>query len=165
MKAKLRLVVSAIVMRDSNFQFWINVIAFGAVVISCLVPFFEIYPPKNADAAPKTPELLDPDDLGLCDLTWSLDGHKRLFLNTDHLAEIEDDMKRSESNNVEDSLASGTWRYEPISGRYAVTLEGLTVLYSRISPIENVCLLVKGEIGAADLNASWFAGWTHDDPD
>jgi len=50
---------------------------------------------------------------------------------------------------------------------YAVNLNGGVATYSIVEPegAVGICMLVKGDLGAADLRASWFSTVGDTDPD
>jgi hypothetical protein len=62
-------------------------------------------------------------------------------------------------------LVDGKWSYDLESKRYAITLDEETATYSLLSRGEpTICILFKGDLGAADLRASWFSFPSNDDP-
>jgi hypothetical protein len=64
-----------------------------------------------------------------------------------------DDPKKMEQRQL-----FGTWKYDAVSKRYAVVLEGETVMYRVLSVADSdLCMLIKGDLGAADLHDSWFS--------
>jgi hypothetical protein len=66
---------------------------------------------------------------------------------------------------TEGKLLQGTWSYDAGSKRYSVMLDGETINYTLLSRGEpTTCILVKGDLGAADLRASWFSFPSNDDP-
>jgi hypothetical protein len=66
---------------------------------------------------------------------------------------------------TKDRSVSGYWRVNEGSKRYTVTLNGENTSYLLVTfERAPVCMLVKGDIGAADLRESWFASSTADDP-
>lgn len=61
-------------------------------------------------------------------------------------------------------LLQGTWSYDAGSKRYSVTLDEETTTYTLLSRGEpTTCMLLKGELGAADMHASWFSFPSSDD--
>jgi hypothetical protein len=64
-------------------------------------------------------------------------------------------------------MRTGTWKYDAVSKGYAVVLEGETVMYRLLSIADSdLCMLIKGDLGVADLYGSWFSGpaRVEDDP-
>jgi hypothetical protein len=60
----------------------------------------------------------------------------------------------------------GTWKYDAVSKRYAVVLEGETIMYRLLSIADSdLCILIKGNLRAADLHGSWFSETIHADDD
>ena len=102
--------------------------------------------------------------LASCEHTMSLDGNKLLDLSDDHRAALEDHSRLNDSLDAEIRFVSGQWSYDEASNRYAITIAGETTTYSLVSSDEgDVCMLIKGELSAADLRASWFSFPSKDD--
>jgi hypothetical protein len=49
----------------------------------------------------------------------------------------------------------GTWSFDDATKLYTITLNGEIATYSIAEPSQGLCMLVKGDLGAADLRASW----------
>jgi hypothetical protein len=99
------------------------------------------------------------DDLLYCADVASLDGTKRVTFSENHSLYFHDD-------NSADDRRNDTWSFDEKLKRYTVTLKGQDTIYSLISPKDaNTCMLIKGDIEAADLRGSWFASFPdNDDP-
>jgi hypothetical protein len=68
---------------------------------------------------------------------------------------------------MEQRQLNGMWKYDAVSKRYAVALKGETVMYRLLSIADSdLCMLIKGDLVAADLLGSWFSGppRVEDDP-
>jgi len=111
---------------------------------------------ENAEQAAAQPpwspgfyELLD------CQFTTSLDGTKEMNLYENHVAVMYD---KTIKENGKFRAVNGGWTFDEATKLYAVTLNGEVTIYSIVKP-EGVgaCMLVKGDISAADLRSSWFS--------
>jgi hypothetical protein len=101
------------------------------------------------------------EDLGHCFFTMSFDGTKGLSLSYTRQATLYDYAKMVGRKEV---TVEGTWTFDEAAKRYAVTLDGAVTTYSVVAPEQTaVCILVKGDLGAADLRASWFSPVHFDD--
>jgi hypothetical protein len=102
---------------------------------------------------PGEPAIPGWEDLASCvDLT-SLDGKKDLTLS-EKAAEIWD---RTEGADDKGRTIKGTWNYEGAK-RYALSIHGETTVYTLLSIAEGTaCILINGDVRAADLTASWFS--------
>jgi hypothetical protein len=95
------------------------------------------------------------DEIGACASMASLDGTREIRLSENQNAEMWD---HSSSKEGENDIAQGVWSYDATSKRYAVTLKGEMTTYTLITRGEPVtCILYKGDLGSADLRASWFS--------
>lgn len=92
------------------------------------------------------------DDLVLCADTTSIDGTKELELREDQHAVLR--LKKDEG----DQTIEGQWSFNELTKRYSVSVDGTTTTYSIVS-LSSVpsCMLIAGDISAADLHASWFS--------
>jgi hypothetical protein len=100
------------------------------------------------------------EELGNCVAAQSFDGSKSLTLLPDGNASL-DNTSADDPKEMEQRQLFGTWKYDAASKRYAVVLKGETVVYQRLSIADSdLCMLIKGDLGAADLYGSWFS-----DPD
>jgi hypothetical protein len=100
-------------------------------------------------------ELLD------CTFTASLDGTREL-----ELTESQQALFRERSANREgiDRTVDGKWSFDELTKLYYVTLDGEVTRYSLAKPT-GMCMLIKGDLGAADLRASWFASVSDHEPE
>lgn len=110
---------------------------------------------------PEPPLVPGWEDLGRCIFTMSFDGMKELALSDNHQAVLYDLSKKEywESPTIE-----GTWSFDETTHRYALALNDVVTTYSVVAPRSAVtsdetvaCVLVKGDLGAADMRASWFS--------
>jgi hypothetical protein len=97
------------------------------------------------------------DDLLYCADVSSLDGTTQVAFSENHTLFYD---KNADGRTI------GTWSFDENLKRYAITLKGQTTTYSLISPRRaNTCMLIKGDLEAADLRGSWFATFPdNDDP-
>ena len=85
--------------------------------------------------------------LGSCTDTVSVEGNKKLSLSEDGRAAV--------SGSDEAETIKGNWRFS--GAAYNVTFPGISATYKLVT-VENVmCMLVKGEMGNANLHESWVA--------
>ena len=67
-------------------------------------------------------------------------------------------MAKSGLDGIMLEAAQGAWSYDAASKRYVVRLNGETTTYTLVARGEPVtCILYKGDLGSADLRASWFS--------
>ncbi|MGF6313430.1 hypothetical protein ABIB82_007570 [Bradyrhizobium sp. i1.8.4] len=100
------------------------------------------------------------NELVSCSDMTSLDGTQRMTLSEDQVVSLRDERGPKSSK-------SGLWFYDQSSKRYSVTLLGQTSNYSIVAPRgTGTCMLIKGDLEAADLGGSWFSSSTddYDDP-
>jgi hypothetical protein len=83
----------------------------------------------------------------------SFDGTKTLTLADDQTASLEMRSRKATAETVE-----GRWTYDANSTRYQVHLSDGAETYS-LASIEHTghCMLIKGDLNSANLNASWFS--------
>ena len=99
------------------------------------------------------------DGLIPCSYVASLDGAKELMLDENHLAKLYDgtNSKGIAEREVGRSI-DGEWSFNEALKRYAITLNGVTTVYSVVQPENShTCLLIKGDLNSANLRESWFA--------
>ena len=95
------------------------------------------------------------DELGACPNMVSLDGTREIKFSENQNAEVWD---HSSSKEGASDIAQGAWSYDAASKRYAVRLNAETTTYTLVARGEPVtCILYKGDLGSADLRASWFS--------
>jgi hypothetical protein len=105
------------------------------------------------------------EELGDCVSARSFDGNKSLRLLDDGKASL-GDTPIDNPKESERRQSSGAWKYDPVSNRYAVVLNGETIMYRLVSLTNsNLCMLVKGDLRAADLHGSWFSETIQADDD
>jgi hypothetical protein len=104
------------------------------------------------------------NNLSACSDATSLDGRKGLGLLSDGRTTVYDNMPIKDGETIEDHTTHGTWRFDEASKRYSITFKGESADYLVVSSEgTRICMLVKGEISAADLGRSWFAFQIDDD--
>jgi hypothetical protein len=112
---------------------------------------------KTADTTP-TP-VLGWDGLLPCSYVASLDGAKELMLDENHFIRLYDERNPKDSTERDkNKTIDGEWSFDEALKRYALTLNGVTTVYSVVQPENsNTCLLVKGGLNSANLRESWFS--------
>jgi hypothetical protein len=93
-------------------------------------------------------------DLLDCAYMASLDGTKELEFSDDLRAVMYDKAKRNERGKY--LKVDGTWSFDETTKLYTVTLNGESAAYSIAAPAGGNCVLVKGDLGSANLRESWF---------
>jgi hypothetical protein len=123
-------------------------------ILSALFPGLLISHASKSQIAP-TPGW---DDLILCSNLVSLEGAKTLSLSEDHSVIFTDD-KAVENNSADNNFTiKGTWSYDESLKEYAVTLSGVTAIYTVVQPKNSpACLFIQGKLEAADLRESWVS--------
>ena len=127
----------------------------GGVLIIGGVFYFAVGPKGRVEPAPP-PAIVGWDDLALCSPVKSLDGTRGLNFFDDGRVEYQDNSQNDPSGHAPTKM--GTWSFDPATRTYAVSLNDTTRVYSVIASLQNqICILLSGSIGAANLNESWFA--------
>jgi len=146
----------------SRTRYWLPILIACILGVAVYVMYFR---PSN-DAVKSTQLLENPgwDDLSACSDAISLDGRKGLGLLSDGRATVYDNTPIKDGETIEDHTTHGTWRFDEASKRYFITIKGQSDDYLVVSSEETrICMLIKGEISAADLGRSWFASPIDDD--
>jgi hypothetical protein len=95
------------------------------------------------------------DGISSCSFLVSFDGKRRLRLSENHFARIVEPDQAS---------ADGSWSFDEGTTKYTVTVHDESVPYSVVTPGDgDNCMLIKGDLAAADLSRSWF--YSHADLD
>jgi hypothetical protein len=136
---------------------WPRILSVVAIAIVAYLIFFR-------HPADRTPRIRPPpvpgwERLSSCESTTSFDEKKSLELTKDHKASLT--TKTGEDDK--EIITNGDWNFDETSKRYAVTVDGATTVYS-IVVLKNICMLIKGNVAAADLSASWFSPLYDDEP-
>jgi hypothetical protein len=99
------------------------------------------------------------DGLIPCSYAASLDGVKELMLDENHLARLYDGANSNDRAEREEGRSiDGKWSFDEPLKQYAITLSGVTTVYSVVQPENShTCLLIKGDLNSANLRESWFA--------
>jgi hypothetical protein len=130
----------------------------GVLLLICLVGagIYWVFGRNQTDHQAK--DTLAPGwyDLLDCSYTVSLDGTKELNVFENHGAVLYD---KSVKMNGKYRAIDGNWTFDEVTKLYSVTLNGETETYSLLGPegATGICMLVKGDLGAADLRGSWFS--------
>jgi hypothetical protein len=105
-----------------------------------------------------TPAVAGWDQLGSCISVASLDGMRQLSLYGNGGATLSDDTSQKDDTAAKARSIDGYWRFNEGSKRYTVTFKDENTSYLLVtSDRAPVCMLIKGDIGAADLRESWFS--------
>jgi hypothetical protein len=135
------------------------ILATGAGMLAFYLIYFpeEGAKPRPEPSPPGWETLLD------CAFTTSLDGKKERNLFEDQSAVFYD--KTTKDGGGKYRTIDGTWSFDQAVKRFVVTLDGIDTTYSVVLPEgAGICMLIKGDVGAADLTASWFSSGSDDDP-
>jgi hypothetical protein len=120
----------------------------------------------RADKA-RTPIRIVPgwQDLISCSYVTSLDGTKQLSISENNRATLYESVALSDKKRGDERISvEGTWSFDEISKQYFVALNGETTAYLLVSPERGgVCMLIAGELEAANLRRSWFSFQADDD--
>jgi hypothetical protein len=99
------------------------------------------------------------EDLISCSYVTSLDGTKQLSISENNRATLYESVALSDKKGGYERISiEGTWSFDEISKQYFVALNGETTSYLLVSPERGgVCMLIAGELEAANLRRSWFS--------
>jgi hypothetical protein len=101
------------------------------------------------------------EDLISCSYVTSLDGTKHLSISENNRATLYERVALSDKKRIS---IEGIWSFDEISKRYFVALNGETTTYQLVNPEGGgVCMLIAGELEAANLRRSWFSFQADDD--
>lgn len=140
----------------SRTLYWLPSLIACILVVAGYVINFQ--PSSNAVKSTRLLENPGWDDLSACSDATSLDGRKGLGLLSDGRATVYDNTPIKDGETIEDHTTHGTWRFDQASKRYFITFKGESADYLVVlSEGTRICMLIKGEISAADLGRSWFA--------
>jgi hypothetical protein len=101
------------------------------------------------------------EQLARCSFLTSLDGNKDLSLWDDGRAELFDNT----SKDKDVVAVEGQWRFEQATNLFAVIFDGVSKSYAVVEPGQGpICMLLKGDLQAADLKESWFSPTSDEGP-
>jgi hypothetical protein len=146
--------------RPSTFRHWFNGYSFVAALVLASIVYWNLV---HHDAGPPVPvRVVVPgwDDLASCSFLISLDGAKHLTLFENHRAQLSEveRLKNGDPKNQNEDR----WSFDENSKLYSLTLNKETTVYALVSPVEaDGCMLINGNLEAANLRRSWFS--THSD--
>lgn len=105
------------------------------------------------------------ENLISCSYATSLDGTKQLSVSENNRATLYESVALSDKKGSDKRISiEGTWSFDEISKQYFVALNGETTAYLLVSPERGgVCMLIAGELEAANLRRSWFSFQADDD--
>jgi hypothetical protein len=90
--------------------------------------------------------------LARCSFVTSFDGNRDLSFSDDGRAELYD------NTNKDKDVVAGEWRFDEATNLFAVILDGVPKSYAVVEPGQGpICMLLKGDLQAADLKESWFS--------
>ena len=139
----------------SKKQGWLRL----ELACAAIVGVYSIFPrssPTDTTALTALPSTPGWDELVPCSDTISFDDTKTLELLIDQKAFL----SVKEGDDSMGKTIEGRWTFDRGTKRYAVTFNGITSTYSIVSPPAvrtELCILVAGDIGVANLRASWFS--------
>jgi hypothetical protein len=127
----------------NSLKFFVGALLVGAIV------FWITF--KRTEKPPNEAPILGWSELASCSDLMSLDGTKQLTLFENHSVKFHDEGSSKVSK-------IGLWSYDEPSKRYSVTLPDQTSTYFIVAPRgTDTCMLIKGDLEAADLRGSWFS--------
>jgi len=96
------------------------------------------------------------EQLDACSPMQSIDDTRELSFLEDRTVTLEAKEAKT-GKTITTNTAAGTWSYDSAGKRYLVTLGQQQHSYGLVQPENSeVCILMYGEIAAANLNESWF---------
>jgi hypothetical protein len=129
----------------------------GALLIGATVFWITF---KRTDKPLNEAPTLGWSELASCSDLMSLDGTQQMTLSENHVVRFRDERGSKFGR-------TGLWSYDEPSKRYSVTLPDQTSTYFIVAPRgTDTCMLIKGDLEAADLGGSWFSSSAgdYDDP-
>jgi hypothetical protein len=150
--------------KKKGWPLWVPIAIACTIVLGIYWMFFSS--PASKVVATTTPFVAGWEELGSCMSVASLDGMKQLSLHLSGAATLKDDSPEKDGEARKDRSLTGYWRLNEGSKRYTVTFKEESTSYLLVtSDHAPVCMLVKGDIAAADLRESWFSSTAvEDDP-
>jgi hypothetical protein len=138
----------------STSQLWEAAPAgFGALLIGAIVLWITF---KRTDKPLNEAQTLGWRELAPCSDLMSLDGTQQMILSENHVVRFRDERTAKFSR-------IGSWAYDEPSKRYSVTLADQTSTYFIVAPRgTDTCMLIQGDLEAADLGRSWFSSSADD---
>ena len=113
-------------------------------------------PTETNKAATKRTAVPGWEQLDDCSPMQSLDDTKELTFLKDHTVNLQEREAKTE-RELGPSKAAGTWAFDESAKRYLVTLAQQQKSYALIQPENSgVCILLSGELAAANMSDSWF---------
>ena len=97
-------------------------------------------------------------EIAACGAMKSIDETRQMELRSNGIAVLTDLSPAKEGETDQRKPTATRWEYDSESQRYAVVIGEQKEIYSLVkmrSPA--LCILLKGDAGAADLHGSWFA--------
>ena len=132
----------------NSLKFFVGVLLVGAIVF--WITFKRTDKPQNEALTLGWSELVSCSDL------MSLDGIQQMTLSENHVVRFRDERGSKFSK-------TGLWSYDEPSKRYSVTLPDPTSTYVIVAPRgTDTCMLIKGDLEAADRGGSWFSSSAND---
>jgi hypothetical protein len=113
--------------------------------------------PETIKATAKLPPAAGWEQLDACSPMQSLDGTRELtFLKNYTVKLLEREAKTQRV--LGPNKAVGVWAFDEPAKRYFVTLAQQQKSYSLVQPENSeVCILIYGELAAANIGESWFS--------
>jgi hypothetical protein len=150
--------------RPSPFYNVAKAATYGWLVLGVLYLVFGRGSSAVTVPPPPQPIISGWNDLAQCTFLTSLDETRELTLTEKQGAEFREGAPSQGTEKAEGRFIEGVWNYDAGSKRYLITLDGETTSYALLSRGDpTTCILVKGDLGTADLRASWFSFPSKDD--
>jgi hypothetical protein len=160
---------------------WSGVLGFLVFLAFAALPFaimlFTRHPSKPAPPPQPSLRWSAAGDLQDCSPFASLDGRRLLAFNarghraaegaggrsSDHQTELDDALEAAAAGppgqRVPEGIRAGAFQVDDATGRVAIALSGEAQSYTLLEPMPlgaDGCVLVFGDLSAADLTRSWF---------
>jgi hypothetical protein len=141
-----------------------KLILFGAIAVVIYAVVTGNHSEKTK-ATVKQPPAPGWEQLESCSPMQSLDDTRELAFLEDHTVTLEEKEAKTGKVLTPNALV-GTWSFDELAKRYFVTLGQQKKSYALIQPENSeVCILLYGELAAANLSESWFGRTLQDQYD
>jgi hypothetical protein len=143
---------------------WVWIVLVTGIAIAACVLYFVFSRSEPTPVQARIPAPPGWNELEACDTMRSIDGTREAELYDDHRVVLWDFSPLKEGEPETRKPGETTWSYDADAKRYSILIGGRTELYSLITLGEpGICILLKGDRDAANLNESWFATRIADD--
>jgi hypothetical protein len=142
--------------RPSSFRKWINGYLLVAALACAPLVYWVFVRDDAVLLTQMKPAVPGWDDLIPCSLVTSFEGTKQLTLFENHRVKLLEEARSKDGHPQNQD--EGLWSFDGDSKRYSLTLNGVTMVYTLVSPEQtDTCILISGDLEAANLRRSWFS--------